>query len=209
MTCLTKIEWEDIYDSLKETLSFVGWDNKMKYLWVEKAWSCIEKIGLTTYSNDIEKHTVYIRLYTILDFYCEFISIAMESEFSIDKEEWLLQFHVNPFRMGQLVGHSFEMEEEEEHLLLANALDELSSRYMSEILDALIKGFGSLSSLFCGLWLTHENLIEDNLSADEEPMEESDLDIDGYVRLINTSMGLILNSDFNTSKIRAYEWLKE
>ncbi|MBD3109676.1 hypothetical protein IEO70_15110 [Bacillus sp. AGMB 02131] len=209
MTCLTKIEWEDIYDSLKETLSFIGWDNNMKYLWVKKAWSGIEKIGLTTYSNDIEKHIVYIRLYTILDFYCEFISIAMEREFSIDKDEWVVQFQINPFRMGQLVGQSFEMEEEEEDLLLANALDDLSSQYKSEILDALIKGFGSLSSLFCGLWLTHEILIENNLNADEEPMEESDLNIERYERLIKKSMELILNSDFNTSKIRAYEWLKE
>ena len=215
MDCITKIEWEDIYDALEEILSFIGWDNKMKFLWVEKAWSCVNSAGLTSYTTDIEKHIVYIRLYTALSLYCEFISIAMETEYSLDGDEWVSQFNLNPFRLGQLVGQVFEPQEEEDNVLLNNAMDELSSLYKDDVLRVLLEGFGGLSSLFTSLWLTHDNsFTEDYYESNEDDLMDvtsllAMLDIEEYDKMINKYKSMIMNNDLNSNKLRLYEWLKE
>ena len=212
---ITSVEWKDIHDILGNHLSYIGWDNKMKYLWVEKAWNCVGNAKLTSYSNDVERHIVYIRLYAVVDLYCKFISNAMETEYSLDGDEWVSQYNLNPFRLGQLVGQEFEPQEEEDNLLLINAMDELSYRYKDEVLSVLIEGSGGLSCLFTSLWLTHENsVIEDYYTRDENNTINTitlveKLDLKEFDELIDLNMGMILNGNLNSNKLRVYEWLQE
>jgi phage protein U len=206
------VSWNDISDSVEEMLWGIGWSNEMKLLWVEKAWGGIVKNGLADYRDDLELHSVYIRLFSIVVLYGEFCSMTMEETFSPDFNEWMDNAELSPIRIGQMVGPSHNLDEFDTYNLIESSISTLTEKAKREVLISLIKEFGDINLLFVGLWLTYENLEEDiEQEDDEEEGKEGNgeyqLTLKEYDELISSKAGYVLNYDSTFSKMEAYTWL--
>ncbi|WP_066320488.1 hypothetical protein [Bacillus sp. FJAT-29814] len=208
------VHWYEISDIVEEMLWGIGWSNDTKLLWAEKAWKGIVKQDLANYCNDLDRHMVYIRLFTIVVILGEFHSKTMEQAFYPNFNDWMEEFELSPIRIGQLVGDKFGLEEYDNCNLIESAFSVLVERAKNEVLKSLCKEFAGINSLFVGLWLTYENFKEDINDEDDEFEEEggnkeNNLNLITYEKLINENIEDVLNYDTSFTKLEAYSWLLE
>ncbi len=58
--------------------SYNVWLGDRETLWYKKAWLALEKGGLTSYENLLEKSLVLIRAFTLIMIYMEYCELAFE-----------------------------------------------------------------------------------------------------------------------------------
>ncbi|MBW9173378.1 hypothetical protein [Clostridium estertheticum] len=73
------VKWEEISEYVSGLFN-VWDDNDIK--WGKAVWKAISNNGLASYSNEIERHTVVIRLMTLATIYNEFHDLVFDEYFS-------------------------------------------------------------------------------------------------------------------------------
>jgi len=189
----------------------VVWCGGREILWYQKAWSALEKEGLTSYDNSIKRTIVLIRVFTLIMIYQEFCDLAFEEHFYYEFCDWQEHSGLSAFRIGQIIGKVFkdidfsEYDESEDFEALESAFLMLVENERVKVVDSLIKnsGEGAESTLFVSMYLTCVNMLDDEEEwLNEQEQEKSKLsteelndyekyeeDIKKYYSLIVLSVG--------------------
>jgi len=173
-----KVHWTDIRKGDRDTL-FRVWTDAHELLWAEKCWSLLDKHGLTSFSNDVSKAMVLVRLMSLAEIYREFCDRAWEERHDCELVVWASDIGLNRFRIAQCVGPAFdESTEDDEDQLFASALMFLADTARREIYRVLIEEFGNESFLFVSLWNTVEFRRQDGEGYPASEAEDSDEEVD-------------------------------
>jgi len=206
-----KIEWHNIQESASEIFNI--WLGSPELKWAEDAWSKLDLEELTSYENELDKHIVLIRFLALGTLYHEFCQFAFEQMANIDYSSWAEALDseilfISPFRLGQLLGSSFMLEEEiydssTEHSLLPEFIGSLVEQQRAIVVTALVNGFGDESLLFAHLWLSRRSLDEEN----EENDDDEDSEIYYEITTVETVEDVLASVTFD--KMTAFEWVMD
>jgi hypothetical protein len=97
---LNKVEFDDVKPI------FEGhniWSDGTEIFWYQLAWECLEKEGLTYYSNSYDLAYVYIRVYTLIMIYGEFSSLISNDYYSYEFFRENVEDILSDFIIGQLI----------------------------------------------------------------------------------------------------------
>lgn len=213
-----------IWEEVEELVEELGvWKNDVAIKWIKKSWKGLSDKGLIYYENDLEKHQVYINLFTLASIYSEFQSIAFGEDFDpkFHYLEWFnnLELFINPVRLGQMLEEDFEKDSDlHEECLKYLAITELISRSKPNIKNAILEEYGSVSLLFVSLYIAHGNFFDLNFFAEYYDEDEIEDNLNYYLQwgeiksiefLIEESSDLILNDFLDPNKIEAFDWLSQ
>jgi Putative DNA-binding domain len=209
MSRIMKIEWHNIKESASEIFNI--WVDSPELKWAEDAWSKLDLEGLTSYTNELDKHIVLIRFLALGTLYYEFCQFAFEEMSNIDYYSWAKaldseDLFLSLFRLGQLLGSSYMPVEEiydssAEQSLLPDFIGSLVEQQRAIVVAALVKSFGSASLLFAHLWLSPNTLDHEN--------EDDDKDGGIYYRsnTVETVENVLASAAFE--KMAAFEWVMD
>ena len=177
---------------------------------------CLSKHGLTTYSNEVAKVRVLVRLMALAEIYREFCDRAWEEEYDCELTVWASELDLNHFRLAQCVSSTYkESTAEDQDELYSAALRSLAEEARREIHEVLIQEFGSESYLFVSLWNTVEfQRPEDTDEEGERDQPEGrtaknvigrDAAGEAVINWLEDAETIL--SDVTPHKMRAYEWI--
>lgn len=189
------IEWEEISPLI---LRFTVWSGTPELSWFKKAWNGLSTIGLTQYSNDEERHWVYVRAITLGIMYGEYCYLEWD-EYS-DASSLLTEVYwdedISHTRIGNMVEKNFVIALVDEQELFYNVVMDLVSQMRLEVFDAISRGFGGDVRLYTGLYISREegndqeNLderFEDAIDASYSPKGREE----AFQYVVNASMQAI------------------
>ena len=162
------IDWAEIELLFSEHTIWLG---EPELAWFKKAWCGLEREGLAAYSNDEERHWVYIRALTLVVMYGEYCSLEWGESFDAESvisefawEDW--QEEISQVRIGNMVARHFEAEDGSPQDLLFLAVWDLVSKVRSEVYGAICKEFGDPTTLYAGLYASRDDgYDQENLDA--------------------------------------------
>jgi len=187
-----RFPWEDPSVSM-----FDVWIGQPELAWARKAWTALERKGLTLFSNELERTRVLIRAMTLGTIYREFCDLAHDEAWDSENLTWAGEMSLNSFRVAQLVGEKFELDDDyDESVLLDSALSSLIDDEREGICKALCEGFDGEAMLFVSLW----NSMYPEKSPDDDPDDDEG---------IPESPEDVLNNDVNGQKVQAYDWIND
>lgn len=187
-----RFPWEDPSVSM-----FDVWIGQPELAWARKAWAALERKGLTLFSNELERTRVLIRAMTLGTIYREFCDLAHDDAWDSENLIWAGEMSLNSFRVAQLVGDEFDMDDDrDESGLLDSALSSLIDDEREGICKALCEGFDGEAMLFVSLW--------NSMYPEKSPNDDPD-DDEG----IPESPEDVLNTNCTWQKTRAYSWISE
>jgi hypothetical protein len=167
------LKWTDIREDCCYFSHFFGYQ---EMLWMRKIWSIIEKERLNEYSDDLERHQVFIRLFTIIVFKYEFFKMAREERFWPEFSEWADIFDLNNFRLGQLLGADSEYNDEEvdDCKFKGYVISELIERARPKMRELLVEDLGE-NYLFTSFWLMNDDYMSSECDRYED-LETEDVE---------------------------------
>jgi hypothetical protein len=161
--------WEDV--SRHAESMFRVWTDGRELEWAKKSWNALGKRGLTSYSNQIERTHVMVRLMALAAIYRDFCELAFDEIHDPEYTWWADDLSLSTFRVAQCSGSEFVLHEDaDDGELLESALLELMETARSEIHKVLLAEFGGDSLLFVSLW----NTVDYSRDEDLEPFENDD-----------------------------------
>ncbi len=164
------VRWEDISRDAKSL--FNVWTDGRELDWAKKSWEALCKHHLTSYTNEIERTRVMVRLLALAAIYRDFCELAFDETHEPEHVIWAGEVDLNRFRVTRSVGFKFHCDnKEEEKELVESALLSLMEEARAEIRDALLKEFGGVSLLFVSLW----NTVNYSRDEDLESFQDDDL----------------------------------
>lgn len=93
------------FAEVKEIFESYGiWSGGKEILWYEKAWKTLDRGGLTSYKNSIERALVIIRVFTLILIYSEFCELAFGEISYCEFIDWEEDSGLNAFKLGQVAG---------------------------------------------------------------------------------------------------------
>jgi hypothetical protein len=196
------------FDEVKSIFdNYLIWVGGKAINWYKKAWSLLEKGGLTTYQNDLEYNNVIIRAYTLAMIYMEFCELAFDEYCDYDFTDWEEHEELNQFKIGQL---SIKLLDDDDCIELDDAFKGLVEHERIKVVDCLVKniGAGGESTVFVYMYLTAMDMNDEDDYGDEDT-DYSGEDISEFVRYerdIEIYYGEIVN-DITSEKMEAYDWL--
>lgn len=157
------VKWEEIEMHAHELFSI--WDNDKCIEWAKMAWQALNEKGLTRYTTEYEKQTVFIDLLTLANFYRQFCYHAFDNTNDL---ECILPFwlsnaheegvHISLFHLGRRLHtvtafdtHWVESDKCEEELLPDLITEAIETR-TTYVVHALLVGFGTAEALFLSMW---------------------------------------------------------
>jgi hypothetical protein len=176
-----KLDWQTIAPAA--AFLFKIWVDQPELKWAEKAWAMLAKRGLTTYTNELEKQVVLLRLYTLAKMYGDFCQRAFDETCYIKESVWGWQecleeneLYLSFFRLGQLVGPTEFLDKEcyaveDEKDWLPDLVNSIAEAQTATVFAALLAEFGSVTELLLSLWNSNrspEDVISD---VDQIPFE--------------------------------------
>jgi len=204
MVELRTIQWEEVSESADSL--FRVWTDGRELQWAKRCWLALSKHRLTSYTNQVERASVIVRLIALADIYRKFCDLAFDEAYEPEYTVWAGELNLEVFRVAQYVGPQFEGDEgEDTENLFDQALLKLVEYAKSPIYQALKAEFGDDSFLFVSLWNTvdHEKNNGDGTSAQQkittvDEGREIDWAEDAYS---------ILNVELAGQKQQAFNWV--
>lgn len=170
----SRVTWDDVKETAEAVFNvFVG---QPELKWAEKAWEAIGRSGLTGFDSELARHRVLVRLLALACLYREFCHVAFDEYF--DRADLTLDWRghcdPDPLWLGYLAGAAgIEVDEDDDDQSVSTAAA-LVEIVRTEVVDALVKGFGGKDMLFASLWcssspetvdLPQQEALEEALSA--------------------------------------------
>ena len=198
---------------------FRVWTDGRELEWAKKSWEALAKRGLASYSSQIEKTLVMIRLMTLAVIYRDFCELAFDETHEPEYTCSTNELSLSTFRVAQCLGSEFMLHEEaDDRELLESALLELMETARSEIHKVLLAEFGGDSLLFVSLWNTVDYSRDDDLEPFENDGEDTEAKQDGDGRenevrpAANVDWREFAESTLNDvtgEKEKAFNWIRE
>src|ERR1019366_2211143 len=152
--CLTL---EDIKEALEE-----AFEGAHERLWANDAWAALIKLGLSDYSNELERCEAAVRFIAFAGFYKDWLAQVEECDRAFDYGEISTALNLTPFRLGQLIGrHSAFLDDSDfdpckslnsDEQLLQRAMFHLKFEARPVVVTALMAHYGGISGLFVAIW---------------------------------------------------------
>ena len=183
-----KLTWEEIEPAAKQV--FRVWIGQPELKWAKQAWELMGKAGFTSYTNELERHTVAIRFLALAAFYNDFCEVMWEEPtlgeaMLMDVFELLV---LEPFQIGQLVGRDAKIES------VFEALWSLVNKARDTVFRALLVGFEDTQENPATLFIS---LYRSNHTREDEGEEEGD----------ETDWEIV--NEVTDEKLAAFTWLTE
>jgi hypothetical protein len=205
--------WEDVSRDAEPI--FRVWTDARELEWAKESWEALAKRGLTSYSDQVERTLVFVRLMALAGIYLDFCELAFDEIHDAAYTMWASDLSLSTFRVAQCVGSQFSKDEEaDDDQLLEDALRNLMDKARSDIHQALRSKFGDDSLLFVSLWNTveYERGELDTAGTGNVAPERSDQtnhDIEkGWIDWREEAGG-ILNCEITGQKLAAFTWIQE
>jgi len=188
---LRTIRWEEVSENADSL--FRVWTDGRELQWAKKCWQALSKRSLASYTNQVERTSVIIRLIALADIYRKFCDLAFDEAYEPEYAAWADELNLEVFRVAQRIGPQFECDEETDvHTLVDQALCELTE-------------FGDDSFLFVSLW----NTVDDEKAESDGEIERSkstrayeDCEIDWTENAYS-----VLNAELSGEKQQAFNWV--
>lgn len=198
---------EDLFDTSV-------WVKGREKYWYRKAWECLNKKGLTTYSSREEECLVLIRIATLNMIYREFCEMALDETYYYECMAETFENELSEFEIGQLYSKYTDDEFIDDfNDNIDYALCLLAESQRKVVYDALCSEL-DLLGMFCGMyftaftpycWYEEDDENEDCFYCDQK------IRINSYEEYWNS----IFNdtddymSDFSIEDMGAFGWLCE
>lgn len=171
MPACTELTWTDLSPAGHE-IFHIWTDRQAEELhWASSAWTALQRAGLTSYSSEVEKTLVLIRLITLAAMYHEFADRAWQEIFSPDYLQWADELQIDENHVDDLLG-SDELRDPVDHDLFGERLQFLVNLSRHEIYKALVAYFGDDSGIFTALWKIQEPEEDDYFILNEVTLDK-------------------------------------
>ena len=191
-----RVNWDELKEAAKSMFSV--WINQPELRWGKSAWQLFEKAGLSVYSNELERYSVLFRFLALGGIYRDFCCMAWEECTEREYCEWSDTLDLDPFIIGQGYAKLAEWDPDDD-LDQNDALNYLVENKRSEVVTALINGFGGVPEVYSSLWKSNQ-IIEDSDDIDDY---EPELIIPGMMEG-NDPFGPL-----TPARLDAYAWVDE
>jgi hypothetical protein len=205
------IWWQDVSRDAEPI--FRVWTDARELEWAKESWEALAKRGLTSYSDQVERTLVFVRLMALAGIYLDFCELAFDEIHDGAYMMWASDLSLNTFRVAQCVGSQFSKDEEaDEDQLLEDALRNLMDKARSDIHEVLRSKFGDDSLLFVSLWNTVEYERSEPHTAGTgnvapERSDQTNREIEkGWIDW-REGAGGILNREITGPKLAAFTWI--
>jgi hypothetical protein len=155
MPACTDLTWTDLSPAAHEIFHIWTDRHAEEMRWANSAWTALQRAGLTSYSGEVEKALVLIRLMTLAAMYHEYADRAWQETFTPEYLHWADELEIDEVHVGELLGPD-ELRDSIDHSLLEDRLQFLVNLSRHEIYKALIAYFGDDSGIFAALWKIQE-----------------------------------------------------
>jgi hypothetical protein len=155
MPARTELNWTDLSPAAHEVFHIWTDRHAEELRGASSAWTALQKAGLTSYSGEVEKALVLIRLMTLAAMYHEFGDRAWQEYFTPDYVDWAEQLEIDEIQVDELLGPD-ELRDSVDHSLFGERLRFLVNLSRREIYKALVAYFGDGSGIFTALWKIQE-----------------------------------------------------
>jgi hypothetical protein len=210
------IWWEDV--SREAEPIFRVWTGARELDWAKESWEALAKRGLTSYSDQVERTLVFVRLMALGGIYLDFCELAFEEIHDAAYTMWASDLCLNTFRVAQCVGSQFSKDEEaDDDQLLEDALRNLMDQARSDIHEVLRSRFGDDSLLLVSLWNTVEyegseldtSGIRNSIGVGPESSDQENRKMEKGRIDWREDAGGILNCEITGQKLAAFTWIQE
>jgi hypothetical protein len=208
--------WDDV--SREAEPIFRMWTDARELEWAKESWEALGKRGLTSYSDEVERTLVFVRLMALAGIYLDFCELAFDEIHDAAYTMWASDLCLSTFRVAQCVGPQFSKDEDaDDNQLLEDALRELMDKARSDIHEVLRSKFGDDSLLFVSLWNTVEcernelGMPVTRNSADVAPesSDQTNREVEKGRIDWREDAGGILNCEITGQKLAAFTWIEQ
>lgn len=192
----TTIRWADLEPIAAE--AFRIWTGSPELRWAKQAWSHLTRAGLAKNREPLDGLRAYIRFLVLASIYRDWCAVAFDYSEDDEPTLWLSAVHVDPVDIELLLGPDIEVRAcRPFEPRLDNALNTLMERERESVLDALLKGFGSVEDLFIALWRSNQ-----------DPVDWADVgEGDGVTEALETDDHVL--NELTIEKLAGYSWISE
>lgn len=163
---MKKLSWGDIETSVIALL--IGYLDKADLNCAHSIWHLLEEQNLTAYEDEIGKtHSLVLSL-GVVEFVNDCTALIRDDQFELDVVSWAYEVEIKPFRVAQIVGADFEIEDdynEEEFTELA--LLELLSDTRTTIVTCIKKKYSDTNQIMKYIGEFYDPPKEENDVSDE------------------------------------------
>lgn len=139
---MEKIEWNEIEDAADELVSI--WMHGKDSKWLEHSWKILEKSGMTTFSNEIEKTHVLAYAISLGVLYRDFNAAAYDERKYFEWFDIAEYLGISKFRIAQIIGPDFEPDDyDDDDDLFIQALKKIVESKRPMIIKALYDHYKS------------------------------------------------------------------
>jgi len=142
------VKWSSLKDPADRILSIFISGEETKF--AHKAWNIIIKSGFANYSNPEEEVMVKMRFITLVDIYLDYCRIAHQEDHDSEYYDWIDDIDLEADKILPVYDSLFPKKDED--LDIPDKISVLSDYFRKEVVNCLIKGFGSESGFFFALW---------------------------------------------------------
>jgi hypothetical protein len=151
------------FDEVSELFNGINiWCGGREILWYKKAWDALEKGGLATYENILEKYIILTRACTIIMIYMEFCELSFAEYCSYDLTDWMELADISEFRVGQLASKVFPNMDFSDY---EDAFGVLVDEERNRVFDCLVNNIdpvGRESTIFVLMYLANMDMSDRN-----------------------------------------------
>jgi len=191
-----RVSWHEIEEAAKTMFSV--WVEQPELQWGKKAWKILEEAGLSGYADELERHSVLFRFMALGGIYRDFCCMAWEECTEKEYCEWAEYLDLDSFITCQAYVKIPGWDPDDD-LDQNDALHYLVEDRRSEVVSALLNGFGGVSELYASLWKSRQFI---DCSEDFDG-QEPELIIPGMME------GSDPFSPMTIARLNAYGWVDE
>lgn len=158
------IKWDEIKPMITR---FTVWSTFPELAWFKKAWHGLIAAGMADYSNDEQRHWVYIRAVALGMMYGDYCQLEWDEYCDDDSSinELYDVDDISQVRIGNMVDEHHWIDGCDEREQFCSMVLELVAEIRLEVYDAIEKEFGDVCLLYAGLFLSREHETDhENLS---------------------------------------------
>ena len=171
MPACTELTWTDLSPAAHEIFHIWIDRHAEELRWASSARTALQRAGLTSYSGEVEKTLVLIRLMTLAAMYHEFAELAWEEIYSPDYFQWANELEIDEIHVDELLGPD-ELCDSVDHSLFGERLQFLVNLSRHEIYKALVAYFGDDSGIFVAMWKIQEPEEDEYFILNEDTLDK-------------------------------------
>lgn len=163
---MQKLSWGDIETSV--TALIIGYLDKADINCAQSIWHLLEEQNLTAYEDEIGKTHALMLSLGLVEFVNDCTALIRDDQFELDVVSWAYEVEIKSFRVAQIVGADFEIEDDyDEEEFTELALLELLSNTRTTIVTCINKKYSGTSQIMKYIGEFYDPPLGENGVSDE------------------------------------------